>query len=82
MKDHSAIRPGALDPLTEPSGPPPPPESAGLVFKWLEQLRLTLLGRGLRYAALWTSDLLFRLTTGASPHRFSHIMPGLHIGGQ
>lgn len=53
-----------------------------MLIKWLELLRLTLIGRGLRYAALWTSDLAYRLIVGVSPPRFSHVLPGLHIGGQ
>lgn len=60
----------------------PPPKSEGLVHKWLELVRLNLVGRGLRYAGLWTSDLVFRLVAGASPLRFSRILPGLHVGGQ
>lgn len=57
-------------------------EEVGYLRKWVELLRLNLLGRGLRYGALWTADLLHRIIRGASPHRFTRIVDGLHVGGQ
>lgn len=60
----------------------PRPESQGLLGKWLDLIRLTWVRRGLRYAALWTADLVVRLTAGASPLRFSKITDELHVGGQ
>lgn len=61
---------------------PPQPEGEGLLGKWLDLLRQNWIHRGLRYAALWTADLVLRLTGGASPLRFSRITDQLHVGGQ
>lgn len=68
-----------LEPLEQEQ---PRPENQGLLGKWADLLRLTLVGRGLRYALLWVADLVIRLTAGASPHCFSRISEGLHVGGQ
>lgn len=57
-------------------------EEVGLLRKWFELLWRNLVTRGLRYAALWTYDLLHRLIVGASPQRFTEVREGLHVGGQ
>lgn len=57
-------------------------ENVGLLTKWYNLLRLHLVRRGVRYALLWTTDLIVRLTWGVSPARFTEITPELHVGGQ
>lgn len=57
-------------------------QEVGLLAKWLSLLRLEWAQRGARYGALWLADLVTRLTTGASPRRWSEITPQLHVGGQ
>ncbi len=57
-------------------------EETNLLTKWFHLLRLHLVHRGIRYALLWTTDLIVRLTWGVSPARFTKITPHLHVGGQ
>lgn len=57
-------------------------EQVSVLTKWFQLLRLNLIRRGIVYGALWLSDLVVRLTVGASPLRFTKIQHGLHVGGQ
>lgn len=57
-------------------------EEVGVLTKWFQLLRLNFISRGLAYGARWVSDLIVRLTVGASPLRFTKIQQGLHVGGQ
>lgn len=57
-------------------------EEVGLLTKWVQLLRLNIIRRGFWYGVMWLSDLIVRLTVGASPERFSNISDYLHVGGQ
>jgi len=56
--------------------------ATNVVSKGLRILRSRLAQQGVRVTALWASDHLTRLISGANIRRLSQIAPGLHVGGQ